>query len=458
MPPGSPARRRLFALVDCSAFYVSCERVFDPALEERPVAVLSNNDGCVVARSDEVRAAGVPMGEPFFRCRKTLEEIGAAVFSSNYALYADMSRRVMGCLHTFTPEVEPYSIDEAFLHLRTAGDTVAADRERLEALAHRIRARVLQWTGIPVRVSIAETKTLAKAASEFAKERLRDGEEPCVVFWEHPERDAFLRRLEVRDVWGIGRQWSRKLERFGYPSAYDLMHAEDRWIRKLTNVCGLRTAYELRGVSCIPLEEAPLPRQSLIRSRSFREPVTDLALLEQAVATHAARAAEKLRREGLAAARVGAFITTKGFGPGPHRTGWIEVQLPQATNRTPDLIAAAKGCLARAYVAATPAGFRFRYRKAGVVVSEVHPAAATQAHLFEQPDEGWTAGQARLMEAVDLLNRRFGPRAVVFAAMGAPKPLEAVAAGTGGPAWGMRRERMSPRYTTRWNELVEARA
>lgn len=234
------------------------------------------------------------------------------------------------------------------------------------------------------------------------------------------------------------------------------MHAEDKRIRRLTNVCGLRTAYELRGVSCFSLEEAPAPRQSMIRSRSFGEPLTDLAPIEEAVATHAARAAEKLRREGLATARVGAFVTTKGFGPGPHRTGWIEMQLPRATNQTPDLIRAAKACLAQAFVPETERGVRYRYRKAGVVLSEMQPEGSVQGALFDPYDEVRDADQRKLLEAVDRINQRFGRRSVVFGAMGAPKPLAAVEAGQSGPSWGMRRERMSPRYTTRWEELVRA--
>ncbi|MEM6328238.1 MAG: Y-family DNA polymerase, partial [Bacteroidota bacterium] len=306
--------RRLIGLVDCSAFYCSCERVFDPRLEAVPVAVLSNNDGCVIARSQEIKDVGIKMGAPFFKCRSDLREIGAAVFSSNYTLYGDMSRRVMETLHSFTPDVAQYSIDEAFLSIPTPPGSPEAVRERVEALAREIRARVLQWTGIPVRVSFAETKTLAKAASEYAKVLLARGEDPCVCLFGHPNREDWLAEMYVGDVWGVGRRWATRLATLGGSTAATLAGLPDTLIRSHFNIVLLRTVHELRGHSCLPLDDAPLVRQTLVKSRSFGEPVSDLTSLSQAVSTHAARAAEKLRREGLIAGRISAFITTKGFG------------------------------------------------------------------------------------------------------------------------------------------------
>ncbi len=456
--------RRLVALVDCSAFYVSCERVFDPSLEGVPVAVLSNNDGCVIARSQEVKDAGVKMGESFFKCRARLAEVGAVVYSSNYTLYGDMSRRVMDTLLTVSPDVVPYSIDEAFVYLPTGGRTGDALREHADAWAREARRRVLQWTGIPVRVSVAETKTLAKAASEYARAQLKTGGEPVVCFTEgHPDREAFLEGLDVEDVWGVGRRWGARLRALGAPTASALGRQDLRLVRQRFNVVLARTVLELRGTPAVVDGDGPVTRKTMIRSRSFGEPVEDLETIRRAVATHAARAAEKLRAEGLVAGRVGAFCTTKGYGTGPHRTGWVEGDLVCASNRTPDVIRAALAALARGHVARDDRGRPYRYRKAGVILGELRPEGTEQHVLFE-PDEAaertpeWNARQARIMAAVDAANRRFGRRAVAFGSMGAPSTLRKTRDGSDeAPRWEMRRESMSPRYTTRWTELVIAK-
>ena len=458
--------RRLFALVDCADFYVSCERVFDPGLARRPVAVLSNNDGCVIARCEEVKAAGVPMGAPYFTCRRDLDAIGARIFSSNYTLYADMSRRVMETLHTITPDVEVYSIDEAFLVLPgpEAGADVGRERARLDALARSIRARVLQWTGVPVRVALAETKTLAKAGVALAKRLEREGAEPALCFWAHPARGAFLSALSVREVWGISSRWGRRLEGIGAPDVAAFVALPDPVIRKTLSVVGLRTAYELRGVPCLGLEHDPPVRQSLIRSRSFRQPVTDHSTVTEAVANHAARAGEKLRREGLVAGRIAALVTTKGVGEGPHRTGWVDLPLPSPSNRTPDLIRTARESAALGFRARDLYGYVYRYRKAGVVCTDLRPARPIQSQMFVPErtfDPEWAGKQDRLHAAVDGLNRRFGRRTVAFAAQGVPSRLAATE-GAGGPeaapAWGMARDHTHRPYTTSWDDLPVAKA
>ncbi len=455
---------RLYALVDCSAFYVSCERVFDPSLEGVPVAVLSNNDGCVIARSQEVKDAGVRMGEPFFKARERLAGMGARVFSSNYTLYGDMSRRVMETLEASAQawgrgaEVIPYSIDEAFVALPCPPGDPAAVRDTVEAWARETRARLRRWTGIPVRVSVAETMTLAKAASEFARARLVAGGEPVVCFVGHPERAAWLEAMPVEDVWGIARRWGQRLRDVGGATAAGLARLSDALVRRQTSVVGLRTTYELRGVPCIRLDDAPV-RKTLIRSRSFGERVTERATIEQAVATHAARACEKLRREGLVAGHVAVFVTTKGYGDGPHRSGSADATLAVATARSPDLIRAALLCLRRCHVAADATGRPYGYRKAGVVLSDLRPADAVQTALFtpETLPEA-QAAQEQLMATVDALNRRFGKRAVMFGSMGVPTVLRKTRDGTGeAPRWEMRREHMTPRYTTRWEELAVVR-
>ncbi|MEO0559747.1 MAG: Y-family DNA polymerase [Bacteroidota bacterium] len=450
--------RRLYALVDCSAFYCSCERVFDPQLEDVPVAVLSNNDGCVIARSQEVKDGGIKMGAPFFKVRDELAALGAKVFSSNYTLYGDMSRRVMETLETFTPEIEVYSVDEAFLSMPTPAGSPAEVCVQMEEKAREIRQRVLRWTGIPVRVSFAETKTLAKAASEWAKVRLRAGDKPCVCLWGHPDRDAWLEQMDVGDVWGVGRRWSQRLRDLGGSTAAKLSRLPDRLIRSHFNVVLSRTAHELRGVPCLQLEHAPITRQTLVKSRSFGEPTTELAALSQAVATHAFRAAEKLRREGLVASQISAFITTKSFGKGPHRSGAQGEALVEATSDAVELVAAAKRCLRRAYSETDSRGSPFRYRKAGVMLAEIRPLGTEQRALFTVPKtDGEREERAALMAALDAANRRFGKRSVVVAAQGCPATLRKTRDGSSeAPTWEMRRERMSPRFTTRWDELAVA--
>ncbi|MGB3541646.1 Y-family DNA polymerase [Rubrivirga sp.] len=454
--------RRLFALVDCSAFYCSCERVFDPSLEGVPVAVLSNNDGCVIARSQEVKDLGVPMGAPFFKVKDELATAGVRVFSSNYTLYGDMSRRVMATLETVTPDLEVYSVDEAFLSVPMPDGTPDEVCAEMERRAREIRAKVLRWTGIPVRVSWAETKTLAKAASEWAKARLKAGGEPCVCLWGHPDRDAWLESMAVGDVWGVGRRWSKRLEAMGAATAADLARLPSALVRQRFNVVLARTAMELGGVACLALEDAPV-RKTLVKSRSFGEPVTDLSPLSQAVATHAARAAEKLRREGLVAGHIEALITTKHYGAGPHRSAARGEMLAEASSDSTALVAAARRCLGRCHLEVDVRGRPYRYRKAGVTLSEIRPAGTEQRSLFGGPslraieDVQTTADRVRraaLMEALDAANRKFGKRAVVVSSQGRPSTLRRTRDTSGAPAWEMRRERMSPRYTTRWDELA----
>ena len=434
------APRRLLALVDCRSFYASCERVFDPSLAGVPVVVLSNNDGCVIARSAEAKAAGVAMGAPYFKEKARLAQMGARVFSSNYTLYADMSRRVMATLETATPDVEVYSIDEAFLSIPTPPGSPAEARAAAEAWATVLKARVEKWTGIPVRIALAPTKTLAKLASLRA-----DARAGVHCLWGDPDAEAFLAAVPITRVWGVAARSAARLPPHAQ-TAGGFAALEDRLVRRCVGVVGLRTAWELRGVSCLPLERAPAPRRSLVRSRSFRQPITRLEDIREAVATHAARAAEKLRAEGLAAAAVGAFVSTKGIGEGPHRTGSGAVALGFATNRSPEIIRAALACLDRAHEQADRQGRPFRYRKAGVTLWDVGPAAPEQAHLFRPP----APEQDALHQSLDALNRRYGSRTVFFAAMGTRTEAP--------PAWAMQRAHHSPRYTTRWDELPCAAA
>ena len=447
---------RLYALVDCSAFYCSCERVFDPSLEGRPVAVLSNNDGCVIARSDEVKAAGIKMGEPFFECRKRLEAIGAAIFSSNFTVYADLSARVQATLHTFPVDVEQYSIDESFLRMPTPKGSPEEVRRQVEDLARQIRERVLRWTGIPVRVSFARTKTLAKAASELARALLKAGREPCVCLYGHPGRERWLESLPVGDVWGVGRRWAPKLEALGAANAAALARLPDRLVQQRFNVVMLRTVYELRGIPCIDTADVET-RKSMVRSRSFGQAVFDLPTLLQACSTHAARAAEKLRAEGLVCGEVGVFYTTGRHGNGPHRTFSWSGPLPVHSADTTEIIAHVRRAARGGFLAVDGCGRPYGYKKAGVMLNDIRPAGQEQRALFASESETSHSEEERdarstLQGAMDLLNRRFGKGTAWIGSMGGPgRPGEE-------KGWGMKRERMSRRYTTRLDELPIVRA
>jgi len=437
--------RRVFALVDASQFYVSCERVFRPDLDGRPVVVLSNNDGCVVARSEEVRARGVRNGVPWFQVRDLLP--GAVPFSSNYPLYADFSRRVMETLATVSPDVELYSIDEAFVAL--PADTPAA----LAAWADAVHDRVRQWTRIPVRVGVAPTKTLAKVASEVARARGLAGHRATAVLagTAGAAADA-LAAMPVTDVWGVGPRLGARLRAAGVTTAAGLAAMPDPSVRRLLGVVGLRTALELRGVSCLPLTRAPAARRSLTRSRSFGRRVARRDEMAEALATHAADACRALRREGLAARALQIFFHTPRHGAGPHHAASRALAFSAPTNRTPDVTALARRLLADAW----PGDGRFGFGKAGVLLLDLVPADAVPRDLF-LPER--TATDA-LLAAVDRINARFTGRGtgrtrpvVRFASEGTPRGTTTES----GHAWAMRQRQRSPGYTTDWRALPPVR-
>ena len=298
MPP-------IFALVDCNNFYASCERVFNPKLEGKPIVVLSNNDGCVVARSNEAKALGIGMGVPEFQIRPLLRAHHVQVFSSNYTLYGDLSQRVMETLEQFCPDVEIYSIDEAFLGL--SGFT----SRNLTDYGRTMCSTVKRWTGIPVSVGIAETKTLAKIANRVAKRTPDTGGVFDLLVC--PDRDALLGRIAVQDVWGIGPNHARCLAQYGITTALQLRQVDDQWVRKHMGIVGLRLVMELRGVSCLDLEQCPSPKQGLTCSRAFGKPISTLTEMEEAISSYASRVAEKLRGERLAATVLTVFLTTNEF-------------------------------------------------------------------------------------------------------------------------------------------------
>jgi len=423
----------VFALIDCENFYVSCERVFDPSLRGQPIAVLSNNDGCIIARSEEVKAEGVPMGAPVFEWRDELNEMDATVLSSNYAVYGDMSRRVHSLLEEEALALERYSIDEAFLTLP------ALKRENLQRLADRLRRAIRRQVGIPIRIGIGPTKTLAKVADENAKARKRAGwGQGTYVCPEEPRREELLRRVPVEDVWGIGSAYEEKLHAKGVVSAAAFRALPDPWIRREMTVVGLRTAFELRGRSCLDLELVRPDRKTLVRSRSFGGRIEGKKNLREALARHTQRAAEKLREEDLVARGIKVFITTKRFGEGPHYSNGVAGTILEHTARGGPFVKASRRLLEPIYRSG------YAYKKAGVMLYDIRPSRPHQAGLFSRrrhEDE-------RLMTAVDNINDEHGKGTIGLAAAGLPSERE----------WSMKRRNRSPRYTTRWDELPVAGA
>ena len=435
----STASENLFALVDGNNFYVSCERVFNPQLEGRPVIVLSNNDGCVVARSNEAKALGIKMAVPVFQVRDVIRKHRIVVLSSNYTLYGDMSRRMMAVVGQFSPRQEIYSIDESFIDLAGFGD------KDLRRYGQQIRWRVRQWTGIPTCVGIARTKTLAKLANDAAKKR---PEYRGVCDWSQLPRVALMGLLgtfKTNDVWGIGRKLTAHLASLNIETAEQLAKADVNMLRDRFGVVMERTVRELRGIACQELEEVVPERQQIISSRSFGKVVTSLEELSESVTQYTCRAAEKLRRQAGRVQRLQVFVETSVFRTSdPQHHGLVSVRLRAPTDDSIKLTNAALRGLRHIYKAG------FRYVKAGIMFTEIIPAGVEQMMLFD-PDQGAArsvtgAARTRLMHVVDKVNReaRWGT-------------LQLGSAGLSNN-WAMRREHVSPAYTTRWEELPVVRA
>ncbi|MBW8039655.1 MAG: Y-family DNA polymerase [Planctomycetes bacterium] len=413
--------KEIFALVDCNNFYASCERAFNPRLEGRPIVVLSNNDGCVVARSNEAKALGIGMGVPAFEAEKVMEENNVEVFSSNYALYADMSSRVMKTLSSFTPDMEVYSIDEAFLNL--AGFNCS-----LADYGGKICRTVKKWTGIPVTVGIGQTKTLSKIANRIAKKSGKaDGVQDLT---DAAFLNEILAKTAVEKIWTVGIKTTIKLKRAGIETALDLQKADINWIRQKFGVVGVRTVYELRGISCYPLEQNPPVKKSIAVSRSFGKPVESIEGLKESVASYCSRAGEKLRQQGLAAGLMTVYVTTSRFIKNRYFNSHA-IEFPTATSDTMELIRGALFCIGKLY----RSGFAFK--KAGIVLNGLVSEKRIQGNLFDSVDR---EKSQRLMQAVDAVNTRLNC------------PLRWAAEGLNQP-WKVKFNKRSYRYTTRWDEL-----
>ena len=421
----------VFALVDCNNFYASCERVFQPALENKPVCILSNNDGCIIARSNEAKALGIKMGDPWHKRKAFCQEHGVAVFSSNYTLYGDMSRRVMLCLQKFTPDVEVYSIDEAFLQLD------GFEYLNLEEYGTTIRRTVYGCTRIPVCIGIGPTKTLAKVANHLAKARQKQGIGSGVLdLCDRNVRNVVLPVIAVEDIWGVGRRWGKRLQAMGIHTAAQLRDAEPKAMRQVFSVVMERMVHELRGTSCLGLEDIQA-KKNIMSSRSFGRMVTDKGELLEAVSSYAARAAEKLRRQGSRANGLYVFLQTNRYRPRhPQYQNSATCSFVLPTSDTGEIISAARSSINCLYRAG------FQYHKCGVMLLDIAPASTVQGDLFHTVDY---ERSDRLMQVVDRLNARMGRGTVGFAARGIKR------------SWEMRQELRSPRYTTRWDELVQVK-
>jgi DNA polymerase V len=416
----SPGIYHMKALVDCNSFYASCERVFRPDLEGRPVVVLSNNDGCIVAMSREAKALDLPRGVPLFKVQKQLDQAGAAVFSSNYTLYDDLSRRVMDVLEGFTPCIEVYSIDEAFLELQ-------GSREELLEQARCIKDRVYGWVGIPVSIGIGSTKTLAKIANHRAKENSSNICYPVENEW-----PGILAETDVRKIWGIGRQYGNKLHSCEIRSAADLIRQDENWVKKNMTLVGLKTVWELKGKPSFTMEETPPPRQGILTSRSFSFPVTEKEDILEAGADYASCAAEKLRAQGSACRVIHTSVMTNPFRESDRQyAGGMTEQLSFPLSYTPSIVAVVRRQLEKLYRTG------FRYKKISVFLSEIEPAGQGQLDLFYKKDTRTEA----VMEVVERINSRYGRQSLHC------HPLRP------GSSWHMKREKLSPRYTTSWRDL-----
>ncbi|MBD2722292.1 Y-family DNA polymerase [Hymenobacter armeniacus] len=445
----------MYALVDCNNFYVSCERVFAPHLEGRPVVVLSNNDGCLIARSQEAKDLGLKMGEPYHLVKPLLEQHRVKVFSSNYGLYGDMSRRVVQVLSSFTSEVEVYSIDEAFLNF--SGLKWLTKGEDLLRYGQRVRQTVLRDTSIPTCVGIAPTKTLAKLANRRARLHGTNG----VLLLETPAQwEAALADVSVDTIWGVGRRYARKLLDMGIDTGLRLANMPEHWLRRhMGGVVGQRLWRELHGQPCLEwnpaewddedqLHPAHASRRSVTCTRSFGRPQHDAAALSEAVATFTAKAAEKLRRHGVAAHLVTVILGTDRFAPGTEpKTHTAVVSLSASSSDTTRLAQAALLGLQRLRRPGTA------YSRAGVLFSGLEPEGQGQLGLFSAPAANQQRSQ-QLMQTLDGLNARFGRQLVRLAAQGTARNA---AGQVQPPAWAGRSAHRSPLYTTGWNELWEVR-
>ena len=398
---------RKIALIDCNSFYVSCERLFNPKIRKKPVVVLSNNDGCIISRSNEAKALGIKMGEPYFKEKEIIVKNNVQVFSSNYSLYGDISRRVMRTLKRFNSDIEIYSIDEAFLDLSNFSDN------EIENVGHEIRSTVLKWTGIPTSIGIAKTKTLSKVANHIAKKK-KSGVVSLIGI---ENIDPILEKVDINDVWGVGRQLTKFYHQNGIYNAKQLKNKSNTWIKKSSNVLSSRTAMELRGIPCIDLETKSSKRKSCVVSRSFGKRVEDLQELREAIAGYSLNASEKIRSESLVAKAITVFVRTSPF---QRNFGYYSnsktVDFPIATNNSIETVKVAMVILDSIFKNG------YRYQKAGVMLTGLSNADGKKNLFSSEKDEKINS----LMRSIDNTNYRYGRSTLSLASAGVQKRLSLI--------------------------------
>ena len=415
------------ALVDCNSFYVSCERLFNPKIRKKPVVVLSNNDGCIVSRSNEAKALGIKMGEPYFKAKDIIVKNNVHVFSSNYSLYGDLSRRVMRTLKRFNFDIEVYSIDEAFINLSNFPDN------EVENVAQEIRAMVLQWTGIPTSIGIAKTKTLSKVANHIAKKK----ESGVTSLIGIENIDPILEKVEINDVWGVGKQLTKFYHENGIYNAKQLKNMSNTWIKKSSNVSSSRTAMELRGIPCIDLEKTVSKRKSCVVSRSFGQRVEKFQELKEAIANYCLNASEKIRSESLIAKSITVFIRTSPFqSKFGHYSNSKTIDFPIGTNNSIEIVKTALSALETIFKNG------YRYQKAGVLLTGLSNDDGKKNLFSSEKDEKINS----LMKSIDSTNYRYGRSAISLASAGVKK------------RWNMKREYSSRIDTADFYSLPTIRA
>ena len=428
LPANHQSLLQSIALIDCNSFYASCERIFNPKLLGKPIVVLSNNDGCIITRSAEAKALGIKMGEPYFKAKKIIEKNNVKVFSSNYSLYGDISQRVMEILLGFSPEVEIYSIDEAFLNFK------GFKNHELLTYCKHIRQTIKQWVGIPVSIGVGSTKTLSKIANHLAKKEA-DYEGICILKGDEKIEEA-LNRIKIGDVWGIGRRLSKFLRNYEVRTAKQFAFLDRRWIRKNMGVVGEKIQLELRGVSCLDLELLPSSKKSCCVSRSFSRPIEKIEELQESIANYSSRVAEKIREEGLIAQSMSIFVLTNHFNKKEKQySSSIKLQLDYPTSDSKLIVKRAVEGIKRIYKEG------YRYKKAGITLYELHSSSSVRGLL----DHDRTRSDS-LMRSLDAINYRYGSSTLRLAAEGIRRN------------WHMRGEKISPCYTTSFDQLMTVKS
>ncbi len=410
----------MLALVDANNFFVSCEKVFNPKLDKKPVVVLSGNDGCIVARSQEAKALGIPMGAPAFEYKELFKKYGVVALSSNFALYLDMSRRLMQIIRTFAPACEVYSVDEAFILLdgMTEADILA--------LCAKMRQQILQWTGLPVSIGIAQTKTLAKVANHHAKKQ-------GVFLLTEEKRKSCLEAFAVHELWGIGRRLAERLQKKEVYNAWALASCNDTWLKKELSVVGLRLAWELRGKACLELDEVEDPKKSISTAKAFDKPIESLDALSAILADYTAYVAEKLRRQQSLASYLVVSLSTNRHADEPQHIQDVSCVLPVPTDYTPTLIESAKAALKSIYKPG------YSYKRVGITLGNFVGQGAHPLDLFSKSAQGNRQKESKAMKVLDSINEKWGKKTLYFASQ---EPRR------------VRKEFCTPRYTTSWDELL----